>query len=315
MALEHPCPEEKRILVLVGPTGSGKTSLSLRIAAEWRIEIVSADSMQIYRGMDIGTAKPSAAERRSVPHHLIDIVDPNESYHAARYQRDADRLVADICRRGKTPLVVGGSGLYVKALLHGLFPDATVNENGTWGEKLEAYGKLGDHPHERLAKRDAEAASRIHPNDDVRAQRALEVLLRTGRSITEFQKEHGFKEHRYQACMIGLSPAREKLYDRIDDRVDAMISAGLLEEVRSLLEKGYAPGLPSMQGLGYRHMLQVLGGEHALSEAVGLMKRDTRRYAKRQITWFQKQEKVTWYDPARGDKEICNAIRRFLEQG
>jgi len=315
MPAQHAAPDKKKVVVLAGPTGAGKTSMALRIAASCGAEIVSADSMQIYRGLDIGTAKPTHAMRESIPHHLIDIVNPDESYHAARFQSDADRAVADICRNGKVPLVVGGTGLYIKALLRGLFQDARKKKHVTWGDRLSAYSDLGEHPHERLAKEDPEAARRIHPHDDVRAQRALDVYLRTGRSITEFQTDHGYSEHRYRACMIGLTMDREKLYERINDRVDRMIRAGLLDEVRSLLDSGYEASLPSMQGLGYRHMHGVLEGSLPMADAVRLMKRDTRHYAKRQMTWFQNKEKVTWYHPSGGEKEICNAIQCFLEQG
>lgn len=304
----------KKIVVLVGPTAVGKTPLSLGIAARWNTEVVSADSMQIYRGMDIGTAKPTEEDLRRVSHHLIDVVDPDEAYNAARFQDEADRVIEDIHQREKIPLVVGGTGLYIKALLHGLFPEPMARRNPTWKSKLEAYRRLGDDPYQRLLSEDPEAAQKIHPNDFVRAQRALEVVLRTGKSITAFQQKHEFLMYRYNACLIGLTMDRERLYQRIDERVDRMIRKGLPEEVRGLMERGYTPDLPSMLGLGYRHMVLVLQGKRALSEGIRLLKRDTRHYAKRQMTWFKNQEKVNWYTDADPDRGIFNAIQRFLDR-
>ena len=302
-----------KILVLVGATAVGKTRLSLKIAARFNAEIVSADSMQIYRGMDIGTAKPTQEERGRVPHHLIDILAPDDAYNAARYQREADRVLADIQRRERVPLVAGGTGLYIKALLHGLFPDGFAQGNSTWKQKLEAYRGSGEDPYQLLVSKDPDAARTIHPNDSVRAQRALEVYLRTGKSITAFQKKHGFLKTRYNACLIGLALDRERLYERINTRVDEMIRKGFLEEVRGLLESGYAPDLPSMLGLGYRHMVRVLQGHDSLSEGIRLLKRDTRHYAKRQTTWFKNQEEVSWYEASDSDRRIFNAIQRFLD--
>jgi tRNA dimethylallyltransferase len=304
--------DPKRILVLVGPTAVGKTSLALRLAPELNAEIVSADSMQIYRGMDIGTGKPTAEERRRVPHHLIDLVDPDESYQAAQYRAAADQAIAGILAQGKTVLVVGGTGLYVKVLLHGLFEDPVGNRSERWEEKLNYYRSLGDEPYKTLEKLDPEAAQNIHPNDQVRSQRALEVYLRTGRSITAFQRGHGFEQDRYEALVMGLTMDRRELFARIDVRVDEMVQSGVLEEVRGLIEKGYPPDLPSMRGLGYRHMARVVTEGLEMSEAVRLMKRDTRRYAKRQYTWFRHQEKVEWFEAPFRVERILKTIRAFL---
>lgn len=299
------------LVVLVGPTAAGKSSLAIRLAEHISAEIVSADSMQVYRGMDIGTAKPSLEDRSRVPHHLIDIADPDESFHAARYQQEADRAVAEIVGRGRVPLVVGGTGLYVKALLHGLFPEADPVREKTWEARLGRYAPFGDDPHALLAQVDPEGARRIHYRDRARAQRALEIYLRTGRSILEWQKEHGFGEHRYRSLVIGLCPERRTLYKRIDERVDRMMEEGFLQEVSTLLAAGYGPELPSMKALGYRHMIAILARRASLESAVELWKRDTRRYAKRQITWFRNQEEVLWTRPGE-DRAILDRIQNFL---
>jgi tRNA dimethylallyltransferase len=275
-------------------------------------EIVSADSMQVYRGMDIGTSKPTAEERRRVAHHLIDVVDPDDSFHAVQFQQGADRAIKAIHERGKTAMVVGGTGLYVKALLHGLFDDPGVDKSEKWDEKLNYYNLLGEEPYRKLESLDPAAAQRIHPNDHVRARRALEVFLRTGKSITDLQKKHGFKPDRYEALTIGLTMGRDQLFERINARVDDMVRAGLEHEVKSLMAKGYSADLPSMRSLGYRHMTKVIAGELKRSEAVRLFKRDTRRYAKRQYTWFNNQEKVEWLTAPFRAEGILETIRAFL---
>jgi tRNA dimethylallyltransferase len=301
-----------KIVVIVGPTAVGKSSLAMRLAPELDAEIVSADSMQIYRGMDIGTSKPSAEERRRVVHHVIDIVDPDDSFHAIRFREEADRAIEEIRGRGAVPMIVGGTGLYVKVLLHGLFDDPTRERPQKWEQRLRQYGALGDDPHRMLASLDPEASRRIHPHDKVRAQRAVEVFLRTGKSIAELQREHGFREDRYRALVIGLTMDRKRLFERVDARIDGMVRQGLLREVEGLMAKGYTPDLPSMRSLGYRHMTRVLEGDLGLSEAVRLFKRDTRRYAKRQFTWFRNQETVQWWDAASDPEGILDTIRGFL---
>lgn len=303
-----------KILVIVGPTAVGKSSLAMELAPVLNAEIVSADSMQIYRGLDIGTSKPTAEERRQVPHHLVDIVDPDDSFHAIQFQEAADRAIEDIHGRGKTALVVGGTGLYVKALLHGLFDDPTLERAEKWEEKRKRYRSLGEDPYKILESVDPEASLRIHPHDKVRAQRAVDVFFRTGRSITELQRRHGFREDRYRALVIGLTMDRDRLFQRIDARVDRMVRRGLLQEVETLLARGCSAELPSMRSLGYRHLTGVVRGELELSEAVRLFKRDTRRYAKRQLTWFHNQEQVQWRAFPFGAGEILETIRAFLER-
>ena len=302
----------KKVVVLLGPTAAGKSSLAIELAAAVNAEIVNADSMQIYRGMDIGTAKPPLSDRNKVAHHLIDIVDPDESFNAARYQKEADLVIDDILRRNKHPLIVGGTGLYIKALLRGLFPDKAEEKPSGAIEKINYYKSLGDNPHKILEVIDPVAAKKIHPNDTLRSQRALEVLLRTGKSITTFQKKHDFLENRYNALVIGLMVDRERLAARIENRVDDMIRQGLLKEVYRLIRKGYSPELPAMRSLGYRHMAAVLNREWSLSQAVKLLKRDTRRYAKRQYTWFLHQEKALWLElDSHLLTRIVNTIQEF----
>jgi tRNA dimethylallyltransferase len=301
---------EKKMVVLVGPTSAGKTGLALRLAEALNGEIVGADSMQIYRGMDIGTAKATPEERARVPHHLIDIVDPDESFHAKRYQQAADLVVEGVQARGRLPVVVGGTGLYIKALLHGLFPDPVAAP----GLPVPQGRGPGGDPHAELSRVDPVAARAIHPHDAVRARRALDVFFRTGRSISEWQSQHRFEEDRYDALVLGLWMERESLNRRIHARVDRMIREGFLEEVRWLLKQGFSRDLPSMKSLGYRHMVSVLEGTRSLEEAVSVMERDTRRYAKRQRTWFHHQEKVVWFSSPDAWEKICETIQEFLDR-
>jgi tRNA dimethylallyltransferase len=305
---------QNKMVVLVGPTSVGKTGLALRLAQTLNGEIVGADSMQIYRGMDIGTAKPTREERARVPHHLIDIVNPDESFHAKRYQQAADLVVQEIHGRGRLPIVVGGTGLYIKALLHGLFPDPPVASERPVPQGRKAGQGGGGDPHAHLRRVDPVAARAIHPHDAVRARRALDVFLRTGRSITEWQSHHGFGEDRYDALVLGLWMDRERLNRRIHSSVDRMIREGFLQEVRALLKQGFSRDLPSMKSLGYRHMVSVLEGTRSLEEAVALMERDTRRYAKRQRTWFQHQEKVVWFSSPDASERIYETIQEFLDR-
>ncbi len=302
-----------KVVALVGPTAVGKTVLSLRLADLLKAEIVGADSMQVYRGMDIGTAKPSPEERAAVVHHLIDIVYPDEAFHAKRYQQEADRTVEELRRRGKVPLVVGGTGLYIKALFHGLFDDPPRHENESWRQRMEPYQRFGEDPYPMLVRVDPAAARNIHPNDSVRAQRALDVFFRTGKSITDLRSRHRFQENRYESLLVGLRMDRETLNRRINTRVDRMIRTGLLEEVQGLMLQGYSPDLPPMKSLGYRHMACVLKGTWALDDAIETLKRDTRRYAKRQRTWFQHQERVVWFHETDPVEKIYETIQRFFQ--
>lgn len=289
-----------QILVLIGPTAIGKTALSLDLAQRFNCEIISVDSMQVYRYMDIGTAKATTAERELVPHHLIDIVNPDENYDAARFTRDATRLIGEITRRGKLPLLTGGTGLYLKSLLDGIFPEAPSDKDvrNTLKEKLEEKGSLV--LHEELSLCDRISADKIHHNDTQRLLRALEVYHTTGIPwSTHLINQNKDKETTglpVDALQIGLTCDREKLYQRINMRSGIMLDNGLEEEVLRLLKNGFSSELKSMGSIGYRHMIGYLNDEYSKDEMIRLLARDTRRYAKRQYTWFNKIKEVQWVD-------------------
>ena len=299
------------MLVVCGPTGVGKTAFGIDLARRIRGRIVGADSMQIYRGMDIGTAKPTAEEQAAVVHYMVDIVDPDQPFDAAAYARRADAVVRQLKAEGVVPVVVGGTGLYIRALVYGLFdaPPADSALRRRLQTQLDQEGAAALHA--RLAALDPAAAERIHPNDAYRIVRALEVVTETGRPISEHHSRHGFRRPRYDVLTIGLDMPREQLYARIDRRVDAMLAEGLLDEVRGLLARGYDPQLKSMQSLGYRHMVDYIQGRMDWEEAVRTLKRDHRRYAKRQITWFRSDPEVRWMRVGEGVGEALGASLKF----
>ena len=286
------------LVILVGPTGVGKTGVALELAERLHAEIVGADSMQIYRFMDIGTAKPTPEERSRVPHHLIDIRTPDQEYSAADYARDATRAIRDIDVRGKLPLLVGGTGLYIQAVVYGIFEgpgrDETYREH--LRELAEKYGNLAIH--QKLETVDPLSARRLHPNDLVRLIRALEVFHLTGIPISAYQATATTPLAAFAPCFLGLTTEREALYDRIETRVDAMIAAGLVEEVQGLLQQGYHAELNAMKSLGYKEIAAFLQGQTDLPTAITLIKRYSRRYAKRQLTWFRKYHNVLWVQRA-----------------
>lgn len=260
-------------------------------------EIIGADSMQIYRRMDIGTAKPTAREQELVVHHMVDILDPDEDFNAVRYSRMAGDCISRLLSVEKVPFVVGGTGLYIKALIHGL-TDAAPTEPRI-RERLHSELAVSGAPsmHRRLQACDPVSAERIHPNDTYRILRALEVFEITGQPIARHHDGHGFSASRYATLYIGLALPREELYERINQRVESMLMEGFLDEVKTLLEEGYAADLKSMQSLGYRHMVDYIQGRLDWDEAVRTMKRDHRRYAKRQMTWFSAHPDVHWLAP------------------
>ncbi len=300
---------EAPLVLLAGATASGKSLLAMELCARLGAEIVNADSMQVYRRMDIGTAKPSPGDREVVAHHLIDVADPDESFDAARYMELARPAVDSVRKRGKTALVVGGTGLYMKVLTRGICR-VPPSDPGIKEELLADERRLGlANLFTELSLADTKAASRIHPHDRQRILRALEVYRITGVPLTAYQQEHGFADIELSAIKIFIYRERAELYERIDRRVDEMISQGLEEEVRGLISMGYSPELKSMQSLGYKQMARYIEGELSMDEAVYQIKRDTRHYAKRQMTWFRTDPEFGWY---RAD-DIPGIISRIKE--
>ena len=309
----NPAPPvtNQRIVIVCGPTAAGKTAFAISLARELGAEIIGADSMQIYRYMDIGTAKPSAEERAQVLHHLVDFCDPADLFDAAAYTRLARKTVDRLLEKAVVPLVVGGTGLYIKGLLGGLFPappsDRIVRE------RLQAESEQSGTPilYDRLARLDPETAARLHPNDTFRVVRSLEVLEITGEPIARQQDRHRFQDAPYHPLKLGVFLKRDALYERINRRCDAMLKEGLIDEVKDLLSRGYDPQLKSMQSIGYRHVTDYLQGRVSLEETRRLFSRDTRRYAKRQLTWFRADPEIRWLTPGETN-EARRMVRRFL---
>ncbi|MBP2016798.1 tRNA dimethylallyltransferase [Symbiobacterium terraclitae] len=304
------------LLVLVGPTAVGKTALSVAVAQEVGAEIISGDSMQVYRGMDVGTAKITPEEMGGVPHHLIDIKDPDEEFSVAEFQARVDRLVRVIHARGRLPMLVGGTGLYVRAVVEDytfteLEPDPELRQRLREEEARNGPGYL----HARLVEVDPVSAARLHPNDIIRIVRALEVYHLTGVPISATQTA-ALSEPRYDDLMIGLTMDRQQLYARIDERVDAMLAAGWLDEVKRLLHR-YPPHLKPMEALGYRELVLYLRGMLTWAEAVALIKRNTRRFAKRQFTWFRRERRLIWLDvttPEARNRARAEVVRLVKEK-
>ncbi|MCG0276270.1 MAG: tRNA (adenosine(37)-N6)-dimethylallyltransferase MiaA [Thermosediminibacteraceae bacterium] len=307
--------DKKLLVAIVGPTAVGKTEIAVEVALKLDGEIISADSMQIYRYMDIGTAKPTIDERKGVPHHMIDIIDPDEDFSVAEFKAMAEKCIADIHARGKLPILSGGTGLYVNAVCYGYtFPSFEKDENLRNQLKIEAekYGK--EFLYNKLKQVDPKAAEKIHPNNLRRVIRALEVYIKTGVPFSYFEELTKKRGSPYDLLIFGLTRPREELYERINKRVLAMIEKGLVDEVKRLLEMGYTKELNSMQGLGYRQVIDYLEGQITLDEAIYLICRDTRRYAKRQYTWFRKDKNIIWLDVSKEGKEkIIENIINFVE--
>jgi tRNA dimethylallyltransferase len=301
-----------KLLIVLGPTAVGKSVIALQLAGQIGAEIINADSQQVYRHMDVGTAKPSRAERDKVPHHLIDVVDPDQEFNVADYRRLAIASASRIVEGGKQAIVCGGTGLYIKALTMGLFvgPGRHAEVRVALDAEAEKYG-LGA-LYRRLERMDPSATSWIHPNDRQRIIRALEVCELTGKRMSHWQKEHAFKEKPFHTLKIGLDRERAELYELVHQRCDRMIEAGLVEEVKGLVEKGYGLDLKPLQSVGYRHIGLFLKGQVSLDQAVFLMKRDTRRLAKRQLTWFRSDNEIRWFHPEKQREEVVEVARRFL---
>jgi tRNA dimethylallyltransferase len=299
------------LIVIVGPTGVGKTEMAVELARERNGEIISADSMQVYRFMDIGTAKPTDSQRQQVRHHLIDVVNPDEHFNAAMFREMAAGVISALVNQHKTVFVVGGTGLYIKALLGGLFAGPGGNESirAFYRLELKRFGKA--YLYEKLRKKDEQAAARIDRNDAVRIIRALEVLELSGESIVEKQKAHGFNDRLYDCIKIGLTMERPLLYKKIEERSGKMVRDGLVDEVRRLLDMGYHENLKPMRSLGYKHMCSYVKGKRSIEDALKMMQRDTKRYAKRQVTWFGADKQIVWFSP-QGIEEARKYIDRFL---
>ncbi len=290
------------LLVIVGPTATGKTEISVRTALRLNAEIISADSMLVYRYMDIGTAKPTPEERMGVPHHMIDVADPDEMFNAAKYTSYVKDVLQGIEKRKKLPMLVGGTGLYVKAVIYGYnFSKAGADPalRESLARECKAAGKAA--LYERLKKVDPETASRLHVNDVKRIVRALEVYHLTGKTLSESACRE--EEPLFNLLVYGLMMDRKTLYNRIENRVDKMLEQGLVEEVKGLLARGYSPALTSMQGLGYKEIILYLTGKLSLEEAVSLLKKNTRHFAKRQFTWFDKDDNIRWIDVGKKETE------------
>ena len=299
---------KEKVLVILGPTATGKSHCAIEIAKKFNGEIISGDSMLVYREMNIGTAKPSAEELAAVPHHLVDILPPEASFSVVDFKEQAQRLITEINARGHLPIIAGGTGLYIKALLED-YAFNSVSENSELREQLTREAELqgAEALHARLAALDAVAAERIHPNNVRRVVRALEAAL-SGEQVNQY----GASEIPYDALVVGLEMERSALYARINKRVDIMLAQGLEQEVRSLLERGISPNCQSMQSIGYRQMVWYLNGSMPYDEAVEKLKQATRNFAKRQITWYKKMPYIKWLT-LDAEPNYANVVGRICE--
>jgi tRNA dimethylallyltransferase len=292
----------KKVIVIVGPTCSGKTTLSLKLSQIISSEIISADSRQFYKHLDIGTAKPSKEQLQKVPHHLIDFLDPADNYDVSLFEKDAEKIIDEILKKNELPIVVGGSGLYIKALIDGIFETADKDEEyrKELFQKRKEFGN--EFLYEELKKVDPLSAEKMLPQNWKRVMRALEVFHTTGEPIWKHhQKQSTQKEKKYEYKQFGLNWERKILYENIDRRVDEMIAKGLVEEVKNILGKGYDENLNSLNTVGYKEIIQCLDGVISLEKAIELIKRNTRHYAKRQMTWFRKDKRIKWFDIEKPD--------------
>lgn len=306
---------KKPLVILTGPTAVGKTKASIGLAKAIGGEIISADSMQVYKQMDIGSAKIKPSEMEEIPHYLLDILEPDEEFHVVLFQQMAKQAIQKIYEKGKIPIIVGGTGFYIQAVLYDI--DFSENEKDTsYREELEklAQTKGAEYLHDRLREVDEKSAQDIHANNVKRVIRALEYFHQTGEKISEHNEEQRKKVSPYNFSYFVLNDEREHLYERINLRVDQMINEGLVREVQSLKEKGYTRDMVSMQGLGYKEMLDYLDNKCSLEEAVEIIKRDTRHFAKRQITWFKRESDVTWIDKKEYDYNEERILKAMLEE-
>jgi len=300
------------LIVVAGPTASGKSDLAINLAQKFNGELISSDSMQVYRKLDIGTAKPTLKEQLLVPHHQIDIINPNENYSAGKYEKDTTKIIREIQSRGHIPILVGGTGLYYRALIYGIskipkIPELIKNKVSNLQMK---YGTR--HCWEQLNRNDPHSARIIHPNDTARIIRSLEVYFSTGFSITKFQKDDPFARARYICIAVAIEWERDILYERINLRTQKMLKAGWIEEVKELL-KHYPKNSKPFQSIGYREIIEYLSGKLEFNQMVQIIQQRTRRYAKRQMTWFKKESKIEWFEPYDISK-VLDRIKVFLEK-
>ena len=312
--------EKKKLIILTGPTAVGQTKLSIETARMLNAEIISADSMQVYKYMDIGTAKITKEEMEDITHYMVDELEPDEEFNVLVFKRLALKYMDEIYKKGKIPLIVGGTGFYIQALLYDIDFTENDDDGGTIRTELEklAREKGGEYLHSELAKVDNESAKDIHPNNVKKVIRALEYYKLTGQKMSEHNKEQRQKESPYNFLYLVLNDDRQLLYDRIDKRIDIMLKDGLIDEVKSLKEKGYTKDLVSMQGLGYKEILDYLDGSSTLDEAIYILKRDTRHFAKRQLTWFRREKVTTWIEKSKfeNDEAILEYIKDLaIEKG
>lgn len=304
--------DKKPVIFLVGPTSVGKSKIAIPMARLLSTDIISADSRQIYKGMDIGTAKPTREEMKGVRHHMIDIISPDDPFSAGIYNKMVSSIISKMHEAGMIPFIVGGTGLYIKAVIYGLWegPAADWDLRRRFREEESSNGE--GYLYSKLTIVDPDSARGIHPRDTVKIIRALEVFYLTGKPLSYLHKLHTFSDDRYEPILIGLKRDRSDLYRRIEDRVERMVEEGFIDEVMSLLEMGHDEDLSSMKGLGYKQMIGCLRGRYSVDEAIGLIKRDTRRYAKRQFTWFNMDRSIQWIEVDSGEEELVT-LEKIME--
>jgi tRNA dimethylallyltransferase len=299
------------VVVLLGPTAVGKSRVALQVAKHFETEILTADSRQVYRGMNIGTDKPTADERKEVPHRLLDLVDPDDAFNTGRYRRAALEEIERLYAANRLPFIVGGTGLYIRTLVRGLCPAPQADPLVRADLKKFREQKGRDGLYAELTRVDPESAARLHPNDESKVMRALEVYRLSGRLMSDMHDEHRFQDTSFSLLLIGLQRTREALYRRIDERIDWQLAHGMVEETRSLLDRGYGRELGSMKGLGYRHISAYLAKKYDYAEMLRLFKRDTRRFAKRQMTWFRREPGIEWFS-VREDEALEQVESRVI---
>lgn len=304
--------ELARIIAIIGPTASGKTEIGLQLARKIDGEIISVDSMQVYRWMDIGTAKPSVQMQAEVPHHLIDILNPDDSYNAGQFAKDADQVIAKLQQQNKPAILLGGTNLYVKALIHGIIPVPEISPDVKQGIQSQLRDKGLSCCYQQLQQLDPLSAQKLHPNDVSRILRALAVVTETGRSIQEFQQQHGFNQERYKVLFIGTRWPRDILYQRINQRTLLMVEEGLVDEAESLLWRGYSSNLPSMKSIGYKQAFAFLDDQINRAEMVAEIQQKSRHYAKKQLTWYRNKPDVQWLQGNKIDEPSISRVKRFL---